>query len=111
MPFHRWWAYEAVERQLEEARYAALRSGWRTRAAIRSGNERVQFLEEEVERLQLVVRTLTDLLKEKRIYDEEQFGRTLKRIDLEDGVEDGRITPKVPPAVAPSPPRRRRNRS
>ena len=93
---------------------------WRARAAraraTTSGggpNERIQDLEDEVGSLLLVVRALSEMLRSKGLFDETAFREAMQRIDLEDGVLDGKVTrpEPVPPPVqdAPTPGRRRRS--
>ena len=52
-------------------------------------------LETEVSELALVCRTLLTVLRENAIVDPVTISETMRRIDLEDGVADGRVTPEA----------------
>ena len=86
----------------------------------RSAENRIDDLEAEVGELALLCRTLLTVLRETAVVDPDVLAETLKRVDLEDGVLDGRVTPegKRPAAFrepketpeAPTPRRGRRKR-
>ena len=53
----------------------------------------VENLELQVGELQLLTRALLEQLKQRDDWDEATFQKILFEIDLEDGVQDGRISP------------------
>ncbi|MCD0460378.1 hypothetical protein [Roseiconus lacunae] len=67
---------------------------------------RIEELEEQVGELALLCRTLLTTLRESGAIDPKQFETVMREIDLEDGVEDGKITrnqsdddDSVPPSI------------
>ena len=59
--------------------------------------------------MRLLFRALADVLRTKGAIDEAAFTEAFHRIDLEDGVADGKVTPPepVPPPPVPAPHRTR----
>jgi hypothetical protein len=103
----------ALLRRIEDLSARAARSDRQIRSAQR---HRVEDLERELGQLTLVCRALIGMLKEQGHFDAAVFNAALDKIDAEDGVLDGRVTPEderprrpapVPPVIAPTP---RRNR-
>lgn len=56
---------------------------------------RIRQLEADVSRITLLNQALIRLLLEHNVVDENALMQTMRAIDLEDGVEDQRITPSV----------------
>jgi len=80
----------------------------------RQTDDRIDDLENEVAELALLSRVLLTMLHESNVIDPNQFGEVMRRIDAEDGVIDGKITPEAdrpqppkPPLAAPKPRRKR----
>ena len=69
--------------------------------------ERLQNLEEQVGELALLTRALLTYLRENGGIDPDKFIDVLERVDLEDGVLDGKLGENPPPPTAPHPARRR----
>ncbi|MEM7393426.1 MAG: hypothetical protein AAF492_13865 [Verrucomicrobiota bacterium] len=57
----------------------------------RQTNRRVEDLEDELGKTQLILFSLIELLKEKEIWDEAVYLKLKKKIDLMDGCEDNKI--------------------
>ena len=57
-------------------------------------NKRIDELEEELARMTLLCRTLSDVIVEKGMIDLPELFERMNQIDLEDGVADGQVTPK-----------------
>jgi hypothetical protein len=87
--------------ELERARWMAVRTA---RLRSRTLRRRIEDLEDEAGRLRLVVRALAEALRANGAVDEFQLSEALRRVDLEDGVEDGRLRRR--PAEKPARPRR-----
>ena len=87
-------------------RSALRRSAARTHDVQRLDQQinRIDQLEQHVGELALLCRSLLTLLRENGIVEPEQFERVMNRIDAEDGVIDGKITPESPPNDPPEPP-------
>ncbi|QDV83393.1 hypothetical protein [Planctomycetes bacterium TBK1r] len=66
--------------------------------------KRIDQLEQHVGELALLCRTLLTVLRENRLVEPEQFQEVMNRIDAEDGVVDGMVTPQPPPDDPPHPP-------
>jgi hypothetical protein len=102
---------------LERLRMRAESASRQMRITRRAHDERIEALESEVGELALLCRALMGMLKEQGHFDAAAFNAALDKIDLEDGVRDGRVTPvserpvprppPPPPVQAPIP---RRNR-
>ena len=101
---------------LERLRRASESAARQMRITRRAHDERIESLEREVGELALLCRALMGMLKEQGHFDAAAFNAALDKIDLEDGVRDGRVTPvaerPVPRPPPPSPvqapiPRRR----
>ncbi len=67
-------------------------------------SKRIDHLEQHVGELALLCRTLLTILRENDLVEPEQFQEVMSRIDAEDGVIDGMITPEPPPNNPPEPP-------
>ena len=108
--FGAWWLSNVAERA-DEARSMAHAAAWRARRAAQSSAERIDALEDELGRLHLVVRAMSEVLRSKGVLDEALCSEAMRRIDLEDGVSDGKVTPPEPipqpPVPTPRPMRRR----
>ena len=76
-----------IDKAREEA--AAVRAEL---SSIRSGAGGIdsQRLQRALEELALATKTIQRVLVDKGVCDQQEFGETLKRIDAEDGREDGR---------------------
>jgi hypothetical protein len=103
----------ALLRRIEDLSARAARTDREARSAQR---HRVDDLEREVGQLTLVCRALIGMMKEQGAFDAAVFNAALDKIDAEDGVVDGRVTPEderprkpasVPPVMAPTPRRKR----
>ncbi len=71
--------------------------------------KRLDELEEDVEELTLLCRTLLTVLRESGTIDPAVVAETMRKIDLEDGVADGKVSDRPKPHVkAPESRRRRR---
>jgi hypothetical protein len=99
-----------LERLDERARHAE-RAMRRAHGAQR---DRIAELEQEVGQLALACRALIGMLKEQGQFDAAIFNAALDKLDADDGVIDGRVTPErdrpappAPPLTAPVPRRRR----
>ena len=57
-------------------------------------NKRINDLEEDLCRMTLLCRTLSDVIIGKGIVSLDEFVEIMNQIDLEDGVADGQVTPK-----------------
>src|SRR5262245_31993098 len=68
--------------------------------SVRRADERIAELEESLAHLALFNRTLLRMLIEKRVCTTEEFANLFRMIDVEDGVADGKMTPK--PSTADS---------
>lgn len=70
---------------------------------IRDGHvdKRVAAVEEELDRHALLIRVLIRMLMDRGLATQEQFEACSKQIDLEDGVEDGKVTRAREPEPAP----------
>ena len=77
------------------------------RRQTRESRERLQELEEEVGELALLTRALLTYLRESGGIDPEKFAEVLERVDLDDGVLDGKLGENPPHPSAPHPPKRR----
>ena len=63
--------------------------------------KRIEHLEDQVGELALLCRSLLTVLREDGTVQPERFQEVMKQIDAEDGVDDGKITPKDPPQDDP----------
>lgn len=52
----------------------------------------VTQLQQQVGELQMISRAMLEMLKRNETWDDALFERTLLEIDLEDGIQDGRVT-------------------
>jgi hypothetical protein len=52
-------------------------------------------IEEDLGRMALLLRSVTELCLEKGVFDESELAHKLETLDLADGVEDGRLDPDV----------------
>ena len=96
---------------IESIKSANQRRGLRQRQVGARAARRLDELEEEVEELTLLCRTLLTVLRESGTVDPAAIAETMRKIDLEDGVVDGKVSerPKPKPqAKAPESRRRRR---
>ncbi|QDV42408.1 hypothetical protein Enr13x_22530 [Stieleria neptunia] len=66
--------------------------------------KRIDQLEQNVGELALLCRSLLTVLRENRLVEPEQFQEVMDRIDAEDGVVDGMVTPQEPPDDPSQPP-------
>jgi hypothetical protein len=89
-----------LERLAERASFAEAR----IRRVARAHGERVEELEREVGEMALVLRALIGMLKEKGGFDAAAFNAAFEKIDAEDGVIDGRVTPEDQRPAPPRPP-------
>lgn len=69
----------------------------------REVRDRIEALEDQVGELALLCRSLLAILVESGGVDPERFEAVLDRIDLEDGVRDGKVTEARPQPEAPKP--------
>jgi hypothetical protein len=89
---------------LERLRASASSAERQMRVARRAQADRMEELEHEVGELALLCRALIGMLKEQGHFDAAAFNAALDKIDLEDGVKDGRVTrPGPPPPPPPAP--------
>lgn len=79
------------------------------RSRTRESQERIEQLEQEVGELALLCRALLTILRENGTIRPEAFEEVLRKIDLEDGVLDGKVTRKKDP-LGPTKPRIPRTR-
>ena len=56
--------------------------------------KKVELLENYNAQIALLFRTLYETCLEKELFSKEEFKKVYKKIDLIDGIEDGKITPK-----------------
>ena len=79
------------------------------RQRARNTGQRIQELEQEVGELTLLCRSLLTALRENKTLDPAAFEDVMRRIDLEDGVLDGKVSaPSPKPASRPKRPARRK---
>ncbi len=100
---------------IEDLRRRSSAAERRSRRQSRNTAKRIDDLEGEVAELALLCRALLTVLHESDVIDAQQFSDVMRRIDAEDGVIDGKITPDDERPRAPQPPiaapqRSRRNR-
>lgn len=88
-------------------RSAAMAGQQRSRSL--ESQTRLEELEQEVGELTLLCRALLTVLRENGTIRPEAIEEVMRKIDLEDGVEDGKVTRKKDPPAAPKPrfPRRK----
>ena len=91
---------ESLKRLAKNRR--AMRAGGIQKIA--SNDQRIEQLEEQVGELALLCRALLTVLRETSAVDPEHLHRVMERIDAEDGVVDGKITPQTPPDDPQDPP-------
>jgi hypothetical protein len=104
---HDWRQRADIERLKAEQ---AHRRRQEARSSLRSGR-RLDDLEARVGELTLLCRALAVVLRETAVVDPDVLAETMQRLDAEDGVADGRVTPGTDrPAAreAPRPGRRRK---
>ncbi|MCC9602735.1 hypothetical protein LOC67_19470 [Stieleria sp. JC731] len=82
---------------LRETSKTVRRDRMRQSRALKSQESRIEELENQVGELALLCRSMLTVLRENGSIDPTQFQETLSKIDLEDGVADGKIT-KDPPS-------------
>ncbi len=64
--------------------------------------KRIEVLEDQVGELALLCRSLLTVLREDGTVLPERLQAVMRQIDAEDGVVDGKITPKSPPSDDPT---------
>ena len=84
---------ESLKKLAQYRKYARLRDLER----IESQEARIEQLENHVAELALICRSLVTALRENGTVNPETMMETMIRIDAEDGVVDGKITPPEPP--------------
>lgn len=103
------WKYLFDNEYLQRADIESLRTANRRRVRTAGRAERrLDELEEEVEELTLLCRTLLTVLRESGTVDPSAIAETMKRIDLEDGVADGKVSDRPKPEARPPQSKRRR---
>jgi len=113
---HDFWTAEelnAIDRRFERTRRARMRSS-------RTTDARISELEDDVARLTLVVKALSEAVVAQGAVSREDLSAWLERIDLLDGVADGKLDPdsrhaapgetEAPEEERPPAPTRRRHR-
>jgi hypothetical protein len=73
------------------------RLGQKARASLKnqgSMNKRIYELEEQLAKMTLLCRTLSDVVVRKGIVALDEFVEIMDEIDLDDGVADGQVTPE-----------------
>ena len=98
--FETMWMWEAAERA-DRAQFMARAASRRARFQALSTDKRIEALEGELDEMRLVLRALSEVLRAKGSVDETLFREALDRIDLEDGVRDGKAGPPAPPPPPP----------
>ena len=96
---------EALRRKANTRNSATMRN----RRDLEEHHQRIEKLEQHVGELALICRTLMTLLREQGTFSPEELQEVMNRIDLEDGVADGRIShhpkdaakPQDDPTIAP----------
>lgn len=90
---------------LKRSSLARKRARMRDRQQAQDQQKRIEELEDQVGELALLCRSLLTVLREDGTVQPERFQEVVKRIDAEDGVIDGKITPEKldsdEPQVAP----------
>ena len=91
---------------IEELKLAKTRLTRQAVSANRSERDklqRIQHLEEQVGELALLAKTLLNIVITKALCSAEEAAQIMRKLDLEDGVEDGQITPGQPRDPSPAP--------
>ena len=96
--------------QLREQARAKARGSRRRARKLEDQGERIEALEDQVGELALICRALLSTLRESGAIDPAQYAEVLARIDAEDGVVDGKVTPPAARPKAKEGPRVRRKR-
>lgn len=91
---------EALKRS-EHARRVSRRHKLRQ---VEDMEQRIEQLEDQVGELALLCRTLLTVMREDGSIAPERFQEVMIRIDAEDGVVDGKVTPPKPPNDPPDAP-------
>jgi hypothetical protein len=90
---------------LKRSSLARKRGRMRDRQQVQDLQQRIEELEDQVGELALLCRSLLTVLREDGTVQPERFQEVMHRMDAEDGVVDGKITPEKPasdePQVAP----------
>ena len=86
---------------LKRSSLARKRGRMRDRQQVQDLQQRIQELEDQVDELALLCRSLLTVLRENGTVQPERFHEVMQRIDAEDGVVDGKITPDKPDADEP----------
>lgn len=84
-------------RDIERLKSAAASAGARSEAAV----TRAAALQNRVDRLELVCEALLHVILQRGLADRDELARIMTRIDLRDGVEDGRVRGDTPAYGAP----------
>jgi hypothetical protein len=107
---YQWWQQRSEINELKDQAQAA-----RTRLDLNSRDHRtrVEALEQQLGELALLTRALLEVLHENGSVKNEQILAAMAKIDAEDGVVDGRVTPekdrpKTPAKGEKLPPRKKR---
>jgi hypothetical protein len=95
------WDYVFGPTLLQKIEELSVRAARADRHVRREQRLRVEELEHELGRLNLVCRALIGMLKEQGHFDAAIFNTALDKIDAEDGVIDGRVTPEDERPVKP----------
>ena len=109
------WKYVFDNEYLQRADIESLKDANRrrrhrqTQSNARAG-KRLEELEEDVEELTLLCRTLLTVLRESGTVDPAEIAETMRRIDLEDGVVDGKVSDRQKPKPQARAPKSRRPR-
>src|SRR4051812_33745888 len=70
------------------------------RANAREARLDVQLMEQDISRLLMITEALWTFLKKAHGYSDEDLAKTIKEIDLRDGIQDGRSTKSTPVTCA-----------
>ena len=61
----------------------------------RSGRVTAKMLQDDLGRMALLLRSVTELCIEKGVFSDGELARKLEQVDIADGVTDGRLDPDV----------------
>jgi hypothetical protein len=78
--------------------FAARRTADEAKAQAREARTAVELMRMDVERLLMIAEALWGMLKEQHGYSDQQLIERVQRIDLRDGLLDGKVA-RQPPAV------------
>ena len=100
-------------RSAEEVRRKLRNVSKRSARSTKNLKSHIEEMEDWLGELALLNQTMLNLLLQKKAFSREELSAAMKKIDLLDGVEDGKVTLKRPEKEKPAPkkkkaPRRRR---